>query len=96
VAEENSCANTLPLSEWVKHPGKVCRPCTLPLLANWYVSELEESGDRVQSDRIKRISEDPDITPEALAAELDDIKKSVSSSMRERLKEFDCSVQSNE
>jgi hypothetical protein len=68
----------------------------LPLLAGWYVSELEESGDRTQSERIKKLAEDPNVSPEQLAAELDNIKNSVREPMKARLKEFDCTVQVNE
>jgi hypothetical protein len=96
LAEDDVCKNTKPLTEWVKGVGKVCRPCTLPLLANWYMSELEEAGDMVQSDRIKKIADDPEVTPEQLAAELDSIKDAVSVPMKERLREFDCTVQNNE
>ena len=94
---DDSCANTLPLTEWIKKANsKVCRPCTLPILAVWYVSELEETGNQEQSNRIKQLAEDPDISPEQLATELDNIKAAVASPLKERLKEFDCSIQNNE
>ena len=96
MAENDSCANTLPLTEWVKRPGKICRPCTLPLLTSWYVSELEEAGDRLNSNRLKQLAENPDVTPDQLAAELDNVKNSVSKPMKDRLREFDCSIQVNE
>lgn len=90
------CANTLPLVDWIKKDSKVCRPCTLPILAGWYKSELEEAGNMTESKRIGDLAEDPAVTPEQLASELDRIKGSVDGPMRERLKEFDCSIQSNE
>lgn len=94
---DDSCANTLPLTEWIKKNNpKVCRPCVLPILAGWYVSELEETGNSEKSASIKQLADNPDITPEQLAAELDKIKDAVNGSLKERLKEFDCSIQSNE
>ena len=97
MSESDGCENTVPLVDWVKKDGKICRPCVLPVLAGWYKSELEETGNQEQAQRISQIAEKPDVTPDELAAELDNIKSVVQNpELKARLKEFDCAIQANE
>jgi len=94
---DDSCVNILPVADWIKREGKICRPCVLPVLVSWYVSELEETGNRDLSIRIKQLVEDPNLTPEQTASELDNIKTLVKDpKLAARLREFDCSIQKNE
>ena len=94
---DNSCGNILSIEEWIKRDGKICRPCVLPLLASWYVSELEETGNKEHSDLIRRLAEKVNLSPEELARELDNIKTIIKDpKLAARLREFDCSIQKNE
>jgi hypothetical protein len=97
---ENDCSDLVSLVDWIKNEPKTkeaCRPCALPVLASWYKSELDETGNKGESEKIIKLAENVDATPQMLAAELDRIKADVKDEkLRARLKEFDCSIQHNE
>jgi len=94
---DDSCVGVLPLTEWIRREGKICRPCVLPVLASWYLSELEERGNKEHGDMIRRLAEKVNLSPEELAGELDNIKTLVKDpQLVARLREFDCSIQKNE
>ena len=94
---DNSCDNILLITEWIKGEGKVCRPCVLPVLLSWYVSELEERGSKEASEKLRQLAEKVDLTPQELAQEMDNIKATIKDpKLAARLREFDCSIQKNE
>lgn len=94
---DDSCNNILSIAEWIKGEGKICRPCVLPVLVAWYVSELEETGNKDAGDRIRQLAEKVNLSPEEMAAELDSVKAMVKDpKLAARLREFDCSIQKNE
>ena len=92
------CSDTVPLTDWIKADTKNCRPCVLPILAMWYMSELSEKGHPEESQRIQKVADKLDVQPKDLAAELDSVKavEKLSPELRARLKEFDCAIQHNE
>lgn len=92
----DGCGDIVPMRDWIKGEGKVCRPCVLPLLASWYVSELDETGNKNASEQIRQLAEKPSLTPEEMATELDNVKASVDAKVSTRLREFDCAIQKNE
>jgi hypothetical protein len=94
----DECKLTVPMKIWIKNDNqKLCRSCTLPILVPWYISELEENNQKQYSDRLKKLVDNPAITPEALASELDSIKSSmIDQNLKKRLLEFDCTIQANE
>ena len=105
--EENDC-NPIPMAEWVQQDDpKNCRPCIVAPVVRWYRDHLEEKGQTdpvivnnpylkahlahiVQA--IEQLAETADVL--TLCQELDKIKEAVDPSTRERLKVFDCAVQS--
>jgi len=94
MAEENPCKNTKKLADWLreeKQDEEACRPCNFPVLGNWYISELKEKG---REDLAKEIQDAGD-TEDAMgfAEKLDQVKEKVTPKLKERLKEFDCTVQ---
>ena len=96
----SDCSDVVSLVDWIKNESKskeACRPCALPIIASWYKSELEETGNKGEAEKISALAKKEDVTPQDLAAELDRIKVEVKSeTLRARLKEFDCSIQHNE
>ncbi|MEM2905028.1 MAG: hypothetical protein QW587_04735 [Candidatus Bathyarchaeia archaeon] len=86
------------MSNWIKEGGqKICRPCVLPILIQWYQSELTESGREHLARRLSKLVDKADLAPEEVAEELDRIKETVDdASLKLRLREFDCTIQASE
>jgi hypothetical protein len=91
--ERKKCSIDLkPMAEWVGGSDpKVCRPCLLGPVLQWYADELRQNGKGAMADSlIEKANIDEPLT---LCKELDTIKERVESSLRERLEDFDCAVQ---
>ena len=91
MAEENPCKNTKKVVDWLREEKEgECRPCNFPVLGNWYVSELKEEG---REDLAKEIQDAGREDAMGFAEKLDKIKEKVTPKLKERLREFDCTVQ---
>lgn len=94
------CATqTKTMEEWVKSADPaICRPCTLGPVTQWYHSELTEQGKPEMAKKLEELADGLDeSSPDAmviLCKTLDTIKSEVPPELRDRLKEFDCEVQS--
>ncbi len=97
--EEKPCPNLQPMAEWIKGeaPGE-CRPCILTPVVQWYWQELKERG---YEDIAAELQAEVDVLEEdnaeqvmALCKDLDEIKAAAPLELRQRLEEFDCSIQS--
>ncbi len=100
--EEKRQCPQFTMGEWIgqedphKDDPEYCRPCRLGVIANWYLSELQEQGHKDLAESIEQIAskeDDPEM-PLTLCKELDRIKDVVEEPLRERLKDFDCATQS--
>jgi hypothetical protein len=93
--EKCNCPITLkPMAEWVSEEDtEKCRPCLLAPVTQWYRTELT---DAKKQDQVKLLDETI-LKEKAEALQicqvLDRIKDEVEGSLRERLKDFDCAVQ---
>ena len=88
-----------PMSKWIAEKNQEgCKPCVLTPVVQWYWEELKERGYTDHAKRIESLAEKLDEdNPEqikGLCQELDRIKQEVPESVSERLKDFDCEVQS--
>jgi hypothetical protein len=93
-------ANLKPMKEWVaiKDPnGKVCKPCLMGPVVQWYRDELKEQGQTEIAETLEKtvntIEGDEQEIALTICGELDTIKESVDVALRERLKDFDCAIQ---
>lgn len=91
--------NPKPMAEWIAEPDpKVCRPCTLGPVVQWYRDTLKEQGAPEHAADLEKLAEATNVDDPAsvltMCRELDKIKASVGDTLRERLKEFDCAGQS--
>jgi bacterioferritin (cytochrome b1) len=96
-------ANLKPMKEWMegqeeeKEGKKVCKPCMLAPVGQWYYNELKEQGHQDIADALEKTITEVEGTPEeqalTICQELDTIKESVEEPLRERLKDFDCAIQ---
>jgi hypothetical protein len=97
VTVENTdvCSCTVPMAEWVKKDDKVCHPCLIGPVVQWYKETLEERGKAdLANDLMKTVDEHGDTEIEPICAKLDDIKeKAGDDKLKARLREFDCEVQ---
>jgi hypothetical protein len=88
---KNACAYITNMEEWIKQPDdKICRPCLLGPVTQWYRDELQENR---LGELAKEVESAVDNGEVALAAKLDEIKEKVSPELKERLREFDCHAQ---
>lgn len=88
-----------PMGDWIKEKNQEgCKPCVLTPVVQWYWQELKERGYTANAQKIESLAESLDEDDpkqvEEICLELDKIKKEVSEAARERLKDFDCEVQS--
>lgn len=85
-----------PMKEWVEGQSKKgeCRPCLLGPVVQWYKAELVDYDKLDLASKLEKMGEDKSLTPLQISEELDSIKATVEEPLRERLKEFDCAVQS--
>lgn len=82
-----------PMKDWVEEADPaVCRPCALGPILSWYVSELQEQGYQEHADKLTGLVESAG--PSEICGTMDSIKDEVAEPTRERLREFDCAVQS--
>jgi len=93
---ENFCKNLLSMTEWThgKKKGKSCPSCVIGIATQWYVSELEENG-QLQQARMLAEKVKSGLSAKEIGMCLDKIKQEVPVILKERLLEFDCSVQSS-
>jgi hypothetical protein len=97
--EEKPCPNLQPMAEWIKGetPG-TCRPCILAPVVQWYWQELKEQGNEEVAAELQAevdvLEEDNAEQVMALCKDLDEIKAAAPPELRQRLEEFDCSIQS--
>ena len=99
IPSDYKCECELPLKsmeDWIKGEEKdgECRPCTLGPVTQWYVDVLKENGHPDKATEIEQMVKDDSLEPLTLCQKLDTIKEEVEPSIRERLKDFDCSAQS--
>jgi len=87
-----------PMAEWVSEedPRGICRECLLAPVIQWYHEELEARGYSEQAQKLEKLSRQAEELPLQLCEEFDKIKSEVEGSLRERLLDFDCAVQSYE
>lgn len=95
------CKNIVSMESFIndtKKPNgqKKCPPCTLGIVANWYRSELEDSGQKAQADFLTNLVKDTVSSPLDIAKGMDKIKKEVPKNVESRLLDFDCSAQTYE
>ena len=92
---ENACANTQPMSEWIKgdQNDRQCRSCLLGPVVQWYSDTLKENDKEEEAARLEGLAEKPELTPEELCSTLDAIKEKATAELRSRLLDFDCAAQ---
>lgn len=88
-----------PIVDWVQEEDeKVCRPCLIKPLANYYLGTLQESkaepkvGELVKN--LEKAWKSADLL--TIAKELDKIKSEVGDDLRKELVALDCFTQSYE
>lgn len=93
----NDCPiHVTPMEDWIQtnDGSDFCKPCILAPIVSWYREELEEIGKHDLSEQLLNMSETLNKGEEhVLCNKLDEIKGAVDSRTRERLLEFDCSIQ---
>ncbi len=82
-----------PVEEWIKEPetDESCPPCLIAPLSSYYLSSLEEAGEKEQADRLRIAFEGGDIYK--IAETLDNIKSDVGDKLKADLLELDCFAQ---
>lgn len=88
--------NLKSMKEWIETTHEkdgVCPSCTLGLVGNWYVSELEENNQKELAVKLEEKVKN-NINEKEFAGELDSIKQQVPKELKSRLQDFDCSAQS--
>ncbi len=89
----------IPMQEWVTAKDQEgCRPCVIGPVVQWYWDELKGRGYQEKADKLGKMAENLDEENYeqiiGICKEFDDIKEDVSEAARERLKDFDCELQS--
>jgi hypothetical protein len=87
-----------PMKDWVQEtdPEK-CRSCMLGPVVQWYEETLREQGEvSLAIELVDNALNNKEATPLTICEQLDKIKAAVGESLRERLKDFDCSAQTFE
>ena len=90
--KDDPCASTISMRDWIQQPGdgKVCRPCLLGPVIQWYNDVLKEKGlDDLATEVVSAVEEGEIVA----ATKLDEVKDKVSPELKARLREFDCHVQ---
>ena len=99
-SEKNKCPVLLqPMEKWIgEEDSDKCRPCLLGPVVQWYRDELREKGQSRIAEKLENLGNETSVDdPQSLLTlckELDNIKSTVESSLRERLEDFDCAAQS--
>lgn len=91
--------NPKPMGDWIQEPDpKVCRPCALGPVVQWYRDTLKELAQAEYAAELEKLADETNVDdPQSvltMCRELDKIKASVGDALRERLRDFDCSAQS--
>ena len=93
------CQNVPSMTDWLQadlDEGETeCRPCVIGINGSWYIEELKEKGLPEVAARLENLEQNGEVEALRLAQEMDSIKEDVDQSVRERLKELDCTVQVN-
>jgi len=91
----NICKATLPMGEWLKEESAECRPCLMGPVVGWYLDVLKEKGREDLAGELNQAVEELQGEDEVvkIGEKMDAIKEVVAEELRERLKEFDCTVQ---
>lgn len=92
---ENQCPIEIkPMADWVgeEDPDGLCRSCILGPVVQWYRDELQEQGQQELAENLVASIESDDAVK--ICKEMDDIKEQVDEELKDRLLEFDCSIQS--
>lgn len=98
MGDQCQCQDII-LADWVQQPSKspdpeMCRPCMLPLTANWYEDVLENEFARPDLARqLSAVRSKKGATVEETAAFMDSLKQQVSPQIKARLVELDCAMQ---
>ena len=91
----NCAIKVKPIVDWVQEEDeKVCHPCLIRPLANYYLGvlqESEEAGEQVKN--LEKAWESADLL--TIAKELDKIKGEVGDQLKKDLIELDCFAQSS-
>ena len=95
-----ACQDTPSMQAWLEADSATdqdaaCKPCVLPVVTQWYLEELAETGRSEMAVALEQMTKAEDIDPLKLAQELDNIKERVDPNFRNRLRELDCSLQVN-
>jgi hypothetical protein len=96
IEQNNVCAGTVPMGEWLKQETQECRPCLMGPVVDWYATELEEKGRPELADELRQVVEELQDESEVakVGERMDSIKEAVGEGeLRDRLREFDCTVQ---
>ena len=96
IEQNNVCVNTVPMGEWLKQKTEECRPCLLAPVVDWYASELEEKGKVELAEELRQVVDEIQDESEVakVGEKMDQIKEAVGEGeLRDRLREFDCTVQ---
>uniref|UniRef100_A0A6M3LZE0 Uncharacterized protein n=1 Tax=viral metagenome TaxID=1070528 RepID=A0A6M3LZE0_9ZZZZ len=95
MAGEKCPIDLKPMATWVQEPDPkgICRECLLAPVLQWYREELNEKGHTEFVNELDKIAHAAEVLPLQLCQEFDKIKSEVEESLRERLEEFDCTVQ---
>ncbi len=90
---EKKCPVDLkPMADWVgENDPKVCRPCMLAPVVQWYAEELRAAGKTGLALKLEEQANTEE--PLTLCRELDTIKEQAEEPLRERLLDFDCAAQ---
>jgi hypothetical protein len=93
---EDSCPiKVIPMSEWIKTEGILCKPCTLGIIVQWYIIAFSEDNKEELGKELEDIIMN-DASPEETCIKLDELKDRTTGELRDRLKGFDCLIQQNE
>ena len=88
---DNPCTHIIHMRDWIQQPDdKICRPCLLGPVIQWYRDELQAKGLNDLAIEVEGAIEGGEIT---MATKLDEIKSKVSPELKARLREFDCYAQ---
>jgi G3E family GTPase len=90
--KDDPCVSTISMRDWIQQPGdgKVCRPCLLGPVIQWYSDVLKEKGLGDLATEVVNAVEEGEIVA---ATKLDEVKDKVSPEVKARLREFDCQAQ---
>lgn len=91
--EDILCKNVVSMKEWIKNTQEQdkCGECIIGIAGNWYITEAKKYNSPELTKNLKNHTDDAIM----FAEELDRIKEVANEPLKLRLKELDCSMQSN-